>query len=244
MNRVVFSLCICNSIIAACFSIRSRISVSKQYWSALAIYLAETAALQWQSDGGVSPLWAQHVDWQAPLIGIDVATRCVSVLWLLISPGIQRRSQPLPCCYHRSEMGVTMIKSSFKHSLCVVCICVSVMWRVCVFLISSSSVCVCAWVYVCGWTWVPHRPDCIAIVFTSAPLLHPLISHSTPTHLSPPASPLNLHSTQNKRQQWQLQKCWVAQLKYDLFPTSEGKIAVLHLLFLTYRSHIKETEST
>lgn len=113
VHQVEFSLCFCHC--CSMYSHQKQISGTKEYWSALAVYLAETAALQWQSGGGVSSLWARRVDWQAPQIGIDVATRCVSVLWLLISPGIQRRPAPPPCC--RSEMGVTMIKSSLKHRL-------------------------------------------------------------------------------------------------------------------------------
>lgn len=171
-------------------------------WSALAIYLAETAAL-------LGLLWARHIDWQAPLIGIDVATRCVSVLWLLILPGIQRRPRPLPCCYHRSEMGVTLIKSAPRHSLCVACICVTVTWRVCLHL----SLCVCMWVCISGCTQVspPSRLFC-CIGFTFAPLIHTLISHSTPTHLPPPASPLNLRSTQNQHLQWQLRLGGMAKI--------------------------------
>lgn len=152
-------------------------------------------------------------DWQALLIGIDAATRCVSMLWLFISPGTQRRPRPPPSCYHRFEMGVTVITSA----LC------SVHLRdcdlTCVCMLPSSSACLC--VGVRGCPRVSHHPDCIAAVFTSAPLLHPLISHSTPTHLSPPAPPLNLHSTQNKCLQWQLHKCWVARLKYHPFPVCE-----------------------
>lgn len=169
-------------------------------WSALAIYLAETAALQWLSGGSVSLLWARRIDWQAPLIGIDVATRCVSVLWLLISPGTQRWLQPPPCCHHRSKMGVTMIKSALKHRLNE-----SNLMYMCV--------CVCTWECMCGCTRVPQCPDCIAIVFTSDSLLHPLISHSSPTHLCAPASPVNLLSKQNNRLQWQLHKCWACMAK-------------------------------
>lgn len=91
------------------------------------------------SGSGVSGLWERRVDWQAALIRIDVATRCVSALWLLISLGTRRRPQLPPCCYHRSKMGVTMIKSALKHSLCVVCICLCATWRV----RSKVRVCVC-----------------------------------------------------------------------------------------------------
>lgn len=86
-------------------------------------------------------------------------------------------------------------------------------WRTCAC--EPFAVCVCApsksSVWVC--TRLSHYPDCIAIVFTSARLLHPLISHSSPTHLSVPASPVNLHS---KRKNVTAVKGWVAELIYDL----------------------------
>lgn len=130
-------------------------------WSALAIYLAETAALQWLSGGSVSLLWARRIDWQAPLIGIDVATRCVSVLWLLISPGTQRWLQPPPCCHHRSKMGVTMIKSALKHRLnesnlmyMCVCVCVDVGVHVWVYTGPSMSRLYCNSVYL----WLSPPP--------------------------------------------------------------------------------------
>lgn len=150
--------------------------------------------LNWQLRRDTVAAASVCFDWQAPLIGIDTATRCVSVLRLLISSGIQRRPQPPPCCHHCSETGVTMIKSALKRTQCAgdvhaTAIC-------CVYLHASNFKCV--HVSGCGCTQVSHHPDCIAIVFTSAPLLHLLISHSSPTHLSAPTSSMNLHSKQEQ----------------------------------------------
>lgn len=177
MHQVVFSPCFCYLSLHCCsmYSHQKWISGTKENWSALAVYLAETAALRWQSGGGVSPLWAQLVDWQAPLIGIDVATRCVSVLWLLISPGVQRRPPPAPCCY--SEIGVTMIKSSLKHSLCVEFI-LHECDMTCVFACSQVQVCACAYVGVLVWVCrglSASRLYCDSVYLCPSP---------TPTHQS------------------------------------------------------------
>lgn len=112
-------------------------------------------------------------------------------------------------------------------------------WCICV------CVCVCTWECMCGCTRVPQCPDCIAIVFTSDSLLHPLISHSSPTHLCAPASPVNLLSKQNNRLQWQLHKCWACMAKIRSLSCFWGENDDSFLFFfffafvfvLTYRSH-------
>lgn len=111
-------------------------------------------------------------------------------------------------------------------------------WCVRVCVLPSFQVCVCMWECVCGCTRVPQCPGCIAIVFTSDSLLHPLISHSSPTHLCAPASPVNLLSKQNNRLQWQLHKCWAGMATIRSVPCFWGENDSFCICFvLTYRSH-------
>lgn len=80
------------------------------------------------------------------------------------------------------------------------------------------AVCVCApsRSSVCGCTRVSHHPDCIAIVFTSAPLS----THSsvTPHQLISPLPPLLWTYTQREKMLAAVTavKGWVAELIYDL----------------------------
>lgn len=57
-HQVVSSPCFCHLSLHCCsmYSRQKWISGTEENWSAFAVYLAEMAALQWQSGGGVRPL--------------------------------------------------------------------------------------------------------------------------------------------------------------------------------------------
>lgn len=123
---------------------KEQITGSKEYWCGQLwpfIWLRQQLCRDWAAMASVC--CERSPDWQAPLIGIDAATRYVSMLWLLISPGVQRRPQPPPCCHRCSEMGVTVIKFALKHGLHAVHMCVRAICCVCLHAFEIKCVWVC-----------------------------------------------------------------------------------------------------
>lgn len=140
---------------------------------------------------------------------------CVSALTVHLTGHPERRPRPPPCSHHLSEMGVMMIKSALKHSVCV-CVCAHENDFTCVCLLPSSSAWVCMW--VC---------DACVGVYTG---LSRLFCSGVYLCLSPPPTHQSLHTNSSlsseptaKCQRWQLHKSWVALLNYNLFPASKEK---------------------